>query len=223
MRNSRNMTRPATLAAAVVIAIGGITTAGAASLSASRFAEVGQATALRSGDAINGMHDQEFRACPLIAGRGGADATDFLCAWPGVLVLSADDTGASFTQHWQVEAESWVPLPGTAQHWPQQVSVDGRPAVVVDHEGPSLRLAVGSHALRWFADRSTDALPVARAISLPLWVHKIAMLAWALWLASALVGWLRKGFAAWMQGGYWRKPMRPIVDVPRVEPPEVQP
>ena len=55
MRNSRNMTRPATLAAAVVIAIGGITTAGAASFSASRFAEVGQATALRSGDAINGM------------------------------------------------------------------------------------------------------------------------------------------------------------------------
>jgi len=55
MRNSRNMTRPAALAAAVVIAIGGITTAGAASLSASRFAEVGQATALRSGDAINGM------------------------------------------------------------------------------------------------------------------------------------------------------------------------
>jgi len=93
------------------------------------------------------MHDQEFRACPLIAGRGGADANDFLCAWPGVLVLSADDTGASFTQHWQVEAESWVPLPGTAQHWPQQVSVDGRPAVVVDHEGPSLRLAVGSHEI----------------------------------------------------------------------------
>jgi hypothetical protein len=80
-----------------------------------------------------------------------------------------------------------------------------------------------THALRWFADRSADALPIARAISLPLWVHKVAMLAWALWLASALVGWLRRGFAAWMQGGYWRRPLRPIVDVPRAEPPELQP
>ena len=58
MRNSRNMTRPATLAAALVIAIGGITAAGAATRAGAgvaRFAEVGQATALRSGDAINGM------------------------------------------------------------------------------------------------------------------------------------------------------------------------
>ena len=57
MRNSRNMTRPATLAAAVVIAIGGISAAGAATRSGtvSRYTEVGQATALRSGDAINGM------------------------------------------------------------------------------------------------------------------------------------------------------------------------
>jgi len=94
------------------------------------------------------LHDQEFRACPLIAGRAGAGASDFLCAWPGVLALSADDAGASLVQRWQVDAESWVPLPGDAQHWPQQVTVDGRPVAVVEHGGPSLRLAPGTHEIR---------------------------------------------------------------------------
>ncbi|MFI4970591.1 MAG: hypothetical protein ACHP7D_10330, partial [Lysobacterales bacterium] len=70
-----------------------------------------------------------------------------------------------------------------------------------------------------FADRSIDALPTAYAISLPLWVYKLAMLAWALWLANALVGWLRAGFAAWTLGGYWRSPARAVVEVPVVEPP----
>ncbi len=60
-------------------------------------------------------------------------------------------------------------------------------------------------SLRWFADRSGGALPSAGVFSLPLWVYKIAMLAWALWLANALIGWLRWAFAAWTQGGYWRK------------------
>lgn len=64
----------------------------------------------------------------------------------------------------------------------------------------------GSYAqsLRWFADRSADALPQATALTLPLWVYKVLMLAWALWLANALIGWLRGGFAAWTRGGYWR-------------------
>ena len=65
----------------------------------------------------------------------------------------------------------------------------------------------GSHAadLHWFADRSGGALPSAGVFSLPLWVYKIAMLAWALWLANALIGWLRWAFSAWTRGGYWRR------------------
>ncbi|MEO8803534.1 MAG: hypothetical protein ABI304_09790 [Rudaea sp.] len=66
-----------------------------------------------------------------------------------------------------------------------------------------------AHALRWFIDRSTDALPQASAISVPLWVYKVLMLAWALWLANALIGWLRDGFAAWTKDGYWRVTPKP--------------
>ena len=34
-------------------------------------------------------------------------------------------------------------------------------------------------------------LPAATALSLPLWVYQGAILLWALWLANALIGWLR--------------------------------
>ncbi|MEO8011529.1 MAG: hypothetical protein ABI650_07805, partial [Dokdonella sp.] len=79
------------------------------------------------------------------------------------------------------------------------------------------------HNLQWFADRSADALPVASVVSLPLWVYNLVMLAWALWLASAVVGWLRRGFAAWTNGGYWRawrvREPEPAIDVPAPPPP----
>src|SRR5689334_9210834 len=94
------------------------------------------------------MHEQEFRACPLISGHAAAQVGDYLCAWPGVLALAADARGVNLVQHWRVDAESWVPLPGDAEHWPQQVSVNGQPAAVVDHEGPALRLGAGSHEVR---------------------------------------------------------------------------
>ena len=73
--------------------------------------------------------------------------------------------------------------------------------------------------LHWFADRSNGALPLAGAFSLPLWIYKLAMLAWALWLANALIGWLRWAFDAWTHGGYWRK----REPKPGVVPPQLPP
>ena len=76
-----------------------------------------------------------------------------------------------------------------------------------------------AQSLHWFVDRSADALPRAGAISVPMWVYKLAMLAWALWLANAVVGWLRYGFAAWTRDGYWRRVPRAVVEVPAATPP----
>src|SRR5207237_7297397 len=74
-------------------------------------------------------------------------------------------------------------------------------------------------ALHWFHDRSDDAMPHAYAISVPMWVYKALMLAWALWPASALVRWLRWGFAAYSTGGYWRtKPKPPQAEAVDVAP-----
>lgn len=75
-------------------------------------------------------------------------------------------------------------------------------------------------ALHWFADRSSGSLPAAGVLSVSLWWYKLAMLAWALWLAYELVGWLRWAFEAWSRGGYWRRAEpRPGVDRTASVPP----
>lgn len=88
---------------------------------------------------------QEFRRCPLLAERAGSSASDFECAWPGELALDAGATAARFTQRWTTYAETWVPLPGDEEHWPQQVRVNGVAVAVVARSGrPSIRLGDGS-------------------------------------------------------------------------------
>lgn len=60
-------------------------------------------------------------------------------------------------------------------------------------------------SLHWFADRSEDGtLPVVQVFSLPLWLYKLAILLWSMWLANALLGWLRWGWDALGRGGGWR-------------------
>jgi len=78
--------------------------------------------------------------------------------------------------------------------------------------------------LRWFADQSANALPGAGVFSVSLWVYKLAMLAWALWLAWSLIDWLRWAFDAWTHGGYWRKPApKPGVAPPQLPPSATEP
>jgi hypothetical protein len=78
--------------------------------------------------------------------------------------------------------------------------------------------------LHWFADQSGNALPGGGVLSVSLWVYKIAMLAWALWLANALIGWLRWGFDAWTHDGYWRKrEPKPGVASPQLPPSAPEP
>ncbi|HET8899705.1 MAG TPA: hypothetical protein VFN09_13120 [Rhodanobacteraceae bacterium] len=71
--------------------------------------------------------------------------------------------------------------------------------------------------LHWFVDRVDSVVSVGSAWSLPLWTYKLAMLAWALWLANALIGWLRWAFNAWSLGGYWRRRVMPVSTEPVAE------
>jgi hypothetical protein len=65
----------------------------------------------------------------------------------------------------------------------------------------------GSYAgsLQWFQDRSTSLLPQPWVISIPLLVYRLLMLLWALWLAFALINWLKWGWHNFTVGGLWRK------------------
>jgi hypothetical protein len=59
--------------------------------------------------------------------------------------------------------------------------------------------------LRWYADRVETATPSAGVVSLPLWLYRGLMLAWALWLASSLLGWAGWIWRAFNEGGLWRR------------------
>ena len=75
----------------------------------------------------------------------------------------------------------------------------GLPEMQVEGNGSS------AYSLHWFQDRAEATLPQAWVVSVPLWVYRFLMLAWALWLASALMRWLRWGWSCYVAGGIWRK------------------
>ena len=58
--------------------------------------------------------------------------------------------------------------------------------------------------LRWYHDRTDGTTPTAWMLSVPILVYRLAMLAWALWIARALVTWLRWGWDCITTGGLWR-------------------
>jgi hypothetical protein len=63
--------------------------------------------------------------------------------------------------------------------------------------------------LRWYTDRVTSATPTAAVLSLPLWVYRGVMLAWALWLASRLIRWTGWAWRSFGTNGLWREIRRP--------------
>src|SRR5262249_30537437 len=55
----------------------------------------------------------------------------------------------AFTAEWNAAGETWARLPGDDGLWPQDVRLDGAPAVVAPGDGrPMLRLAPGHHVAK---------------------------------------------------------------------------
>ncbi|HJX31455.1 MAG TPA: hypothetical protein VJ624_06345, partial [Thermodesulfobacteriota bacterium] len=59
--------------------------------------------------------------------------------------------------------------------------------------------------LHWTQDRIGAMMPQPWVLSLPLFVFRILMLLWALWLAYSLLRWLRWGWQCFSEGGIWKK------------------
>lgn len=76
---------------------------------------------------------------------------------------------------------------------------------------PSMQIAgngSGPYQLNWYQDRvdgEPAAFPRALVLSVPLLVYRLLMLAWALWLAAALLRWLAWGWECFSSGGVWRR------------------
>ena len=74
----------------------------------------------------------------------------------------------------------------------------GLPEMQISGNGSS------GYVLRWFEDRAGEVPSEAWVLSVPLTVYRLLMLAWALWIAFALIRWLRWSWDAFSSGGYWR-------------------
>ena len=63
-----------------------------------------------------------------------------------------------------------------------------------------------NYVYQWYQDHSNDSLPRAWAFSLPLWVFRLAMLLWSMWLVFALLKWIKWGWQCLSMGKLWDNP-----------------
>ena len=57
------------------------------------------------------------------------------------------------------------------------------------------------YKLIWYTDRIASAMPQATIISFPMWIWRVLMLTWSLWLAASLVRWLPWGWKCFSANG----------------------
>jgi len=55
----------------------------------------------------------------------------------------------------------------------------------------------------WMLDRSAGSLPSAWAITLPVWMWKVALGLWLVWLVRFALPWVRKGWSVFTMDGLW--------------------
>lgn len=77
------------------------------------------------------LEDHPERDCPFQFNSLGQTR----CIWPSQLQLDLSKNKGSFSSAWQVYGKSWINLPGDNKHWPQNVQVNGKPALVMDQAG----------------------------------------------------------------------------------------
>ncbi|MDR3204405.1 MAG: hypothetical protein LBV23_06640 [Deltaproteobacteria bacterium] len=83
-------------------------------------------------------------------------------------------------------------------------------------DSPSMRVTGNGsygHNLNWFIDRAQGLWPQGWVLTIPDKVYRLVMLAWALWLALNIIGWLKWGWLCFSNNGFWRpsppKPPKP--------------
>src|SRR5215813_2008587 len=92
------------------------------------------------------LHGVDDADCPW-GGSGESPARQ--CLFATRLELDFGERAATFTAEWNAAADTWARLPGDDGLWPQEVRLDGGPAVVAPGDGrPILRLAPGHHVAK---------------------------------------------------------------------------
>lgn len=90
------------------------------------------------------LFDQEKQTCT----HAFNNVDSVYCAWPASLNLDLNDKQGNFSQSWEVQAPTWVRLPGNQQQWPHAVKVNNEEAIIVNQHGyASVKLPKGSHQI----------------------------------------------------------------------------
>jgi RarD protein len=111
------------------------------------------------------LRGSEDALCALVQDR--ADMR--LCAFPARVELDHGDLSGRFRAEIRLARAEYAPLPGDAALWPQDVEVDGKPAVVIGRDGvPSVWLPAGRHVITggfaWSALPEGMAVPLETAL-----------------------------------------------------------
>jgi len=61
------------------------------------------------------------------------------------------------------------------------------------------------HLLKWYLDRSAEGLPEIQILSVSLWLYRLLMLGWAIWLALHVIRWSGWAWQQWSRPETWRK------------------
>lgn len=115
------------------------------------------------------MRGHQHEICPFFLGAEDASTAAARCIWPGRLALDLGEKEGRFRQEWTLEIPQFIPLPGEEKRWPQEMTVDGKPAAAVDSSGnPGLWLPAGRHTVtgtfRW--DSLPESLDVPQEVGL---------------------------------------------------------
>lgn len=90
------------------------------------------------------MWDVPHQQCPRIY----SSYETAICFWPATLRLSAQADGGEWSLRVRVFEETFVPLPGTLEWWPDEVRDGEQALVVVGRDGrPAVKLEAGDHEI----------------------------------------------------------------------------
>ncbi|MCK5505925.1 MAG: hypothetical protein KAJ10_12235, partial [Thermodesulfovibrionia bacterium] len=109
-------------------------------------------------------HEEEFLCIPQ-----HNNSSQLRCNWPTELKITANSTGGKFKQEWLINYETWITLPGSDRHWPQNVKVNNKPVVVIKkNNSPQIKLQKGSYSItgefRWKKIPEHLKIPAAGAL-----------------------------------------------------------
>lgn len=106
------------------------------------------------------LADQPQYQCPFFY----RDFEQKHCSWAGPMQLELDRSQGSFSGAWTLYQPDWIVLPGDQEHWPQQVIIEQKPAIVVEQQGkPAIWMPAGRYRVsgRFFWDKLPESLAIA--------------------------------------------------------------